>query len=473
MPRRHCDNKTRFILNNALPGTYQVVTHAGCLCNELRALCNRHLIDRSTIPFEKQYYHKLANKIFREFDIQPVDKVGYWTIINGYVGSKRLAYMRAYDQLKLQGFQKKFAYVKMFVKPDKFPSAKARVKPPRAIQYRGPEFNLEVARYLKPIEEAFYNLKSPSGFRFVAKGLNNVERALLLRDISLTYNNPAYVLLDHSHFDSTINVEHLRTCHRLYKRFNPSGHLQKLLQFQINNRGFTKNGIHYKVKGTRMSGDYDTALGNCIVNYIALRGWLKQCHVRGDIILDGDDSILIVERASLPYLDYSHFGKCGFETKHEVVYDLASVEFCQSKYMDCNPPRFSRNPIRALSRLNISVRDYYGSGWNRYQAGIGLGEMATNQGVPILYAVGRKLALLSNKPIFDTESYYKTVVNLDPPVIDAEVREQFYRAWGITPHDQELIESTYTPRLRSSASELIQCYYSLPEDAEETLPHTR
>lgn len=467
-PREHCVNTTTFVLNNAYTSTYRVVTHAGCICNEYRALTNRHLVDRSYIKFDASYYRRCARKVVRELDSATIDPVSYFDVISGYTGPKRKTYLRALEDINTYGFDKRWAYIKMFVKPDKYPAAKAAVKPPRAIQYRTPAYNLLMARYLKPMEEWFYQQTSPGGFRFIAKGLNNVQRAELLRDQTLTFKNPAFILLDHAAFDSTINVDHLKSTHNFYKRLNPSRRLQDLLKYQLKNKGFSKHGIRYTIKGTRMSGDYDTAFGNSFINYVVLRSWLRYNQVKGEIILDGDDSIVVVERSDIARLNFDHFEKCGFETKHQIVYNINEVEFCQSKYLPTEPPRFSRDPIRALSRLNISIKSYHGSGWRRYQAGIGRAEMALNQGVPILYRVGEKLAALSQRPIFDTETAYKIQVDTTfIPVTDA-VRVAFWRAWGISPAEQLSIESDYTPFLRAHCEELLQGYYSLPEDAETT-----
>lgn len=467
-PRQRCTNVTTFVVNNAFPGTYRVATHASCICNEVRALYNRHLVDRTTIKFESSYFKRMTRKVVRELDMRHISPVGYYNIINGYHGSKRNAYLRALDNIRLIGFDKRWTYVKMFVKPDKYPEDACLDKAPRAIQYRSPEFNLLIARYLKPIEEAFYSMTSPGGFRFVAKGLNNVQRAEELCRQAATFDNPCFVLLDHSAFDSTINTTHLNETHKFYEKLNNSRTFRSLMRHQLNNKGFSKHGIRYRIKGTRMSGDYDTALGNSFINYVVLRSWLRNHQVRGEILLDGDDSIVTINRSDLHRLDFDHFERCGFETKVEVVYDISEVEFCQSKYLPTNPPRFSRNPLRALSRLNISLRDYHGKGWARYQAGIGRGEMATNIGVPVMYAVGEKLAKLSSKPIYDTDIAYKIQVDMTPIPITDEVRDAYYRAWGISPSQQVAIESSYTPFVRARPFELIQSFLSLPTNAEAT-----
>lgn len=467
VPKLHCNNTTRFVVNNAYQGTYQVVTHAGCICNEIRALHNRHLIDRALPEYDKYFIRDCAKLVFQEFSFEILNPCSYWSIINSYVGRKRNTYMRAYEDIQTHGFLKSWAIVNMFVKPDKYPLAAAYDKAPRAIQYRRPAFNLILARYLHPVEKWLYEQLSPTGFRFIAKGLNNVDRAIELKRQSDSFSNPCYILLDHSAFDSSITQDHLKMCHKFYSKLIKSRTLQKLLRCQLVNKGYSRHGIKYKVTGTRMSGDFDTALGNCIVNYVALRSWLKMAKVRGEILLDGDDSIVTVERSNLARLDMGHFSKFGLTTKINVVHEITSVDFCQAIYLPSEPPRFARNPLRALSRYNISIRNYHGEGWFRYLAGIGLGEAAVSVGVPILEAIGHKLAALSTAPIFDTETWYKSNQSGTKVAITDEVRMHYYSAYGIAPEQQIAIESDYTPNLRSS-SELLQEFLSLPHDATET-----
>lgn len=462
-----CNNTTTFVVNNAFTGTYQAVTHAACVCNEMRALYNRHLIDRCLPEYDKYYYRGCFNSVLSEFHFSTLEPCSYYQIINRYHGSKKNAYMFAHQLITDYGYLRQWAAINMFVKPDKYPLQDAYDKAPRAIQYRRPAFNLMLARYLHPVEEWFYQQKSPTGFRFVAKGLNNVDRAILLKEVSESFQNPVYVLLDHSAFDSSITVDHIKSCHKFYNKLIKSRTMNKLLRSQLNNKGYSRHGIKYTIKGTRMSGDFDTALGNTLVNYAVLRSWLKLAGIRGEIILDGDDSIVVVERASLAKLDFNHFSRVGFSTKHSVVHDITEVEFCQGKYLPTNPPRFARNPLRALSRYNISVRNYHGPGWHRYLAGVGRGEMAVSSGVPILEAIGSKLANLSDKPLYDTESWYRSTTVGTVASITDEVRDAFCTAWGITPSQQINMESEYTPIIRAGP-QLIQAYYSLSDNASQS-----
>lgn len=155
----------------------------------------------------------------------------------------------------------------MFVKPDKYPEAAIRDKAPRAIQYRSPMYNLLIGRFLHVYEHALMEkLDGPSQTPFLAKGYNNQERAQILMEKISMFKNPQYICLDHSKFDSSISAELLKVEHLVYWKQFKNKWLRHLLKYQINNRGYTKSGIRYSIRGTRMSGDYNTGLGLSLIH---------------------------------------------------------------------------------------------------------------------------------------------------------------------------------------------------------------
>jgi hypothetical protein len=89
----------------------------------------------------------------------------------------------------------------------------------------------------------------------------------------------------------------------------------------------------YRKKGSRMSGDMNTALGNIILMTLMVYYYLQVRGVRGRLINNGDDCTLIVERADiLTVLDGLHdwFLQYGFNIVQEPVVDvLEKIEFCQ------------------------------------------------------------------------------------------------------------------------------------------------
>lgn len=242
-----------------LPMTHQVNVHRSCVCNELIALHNRHLLDRKTETYDPEYMRAGIVAAKRDF-ITYMDGTmpcTYWDVIKHYRGAKRAMYVRALDEIKVIGFQKQWARIKMFVKPDKYDAEKVLDKAPRAIQFRRPPFNLKLATFLKPIEERFYEYAPESnGFRhIIAKGKNNEQRAQDLVDMSSDFEHPVYLLLDHCKFDSSVTIEHLRMLAKIYLAILPYKTLKMLLRLQIHNKGRTQGGIAYSIDGTKMSGE--------------------------------------------------------------------------------------------------------------------------------------------------------------------------------------------------------------------------
>lgn len=427
------------------PHGYAVNVHANCVCNENISLRNRHLVDRTDIQFDKKLWKQVTNETMKFYpkDLQPTT---YEMIVGEYTGAKKRMYHNAMVDLRRSGLQRQHAVVKMFVKPDRYPVGDIGAKDPRAIQYRSPQFNLALGAYIKPFETEIYaTLKYgvQSSTRVIAKGLNNYERAELLLEKINGFRDPRFVLVDHSRFDSTISVAHLRTTHRKYLRAFSSARLYKLLQSQINNKGYTKHGIKYRAKGTRMSGDCDTGCGNSIVNADCLYGFLTRSGVsKYDFILDGDDSVVIIEQADVSKLEFQLFERLGFKTKYDVVKDLDEVEFCQSKIILAVRPVFSRNPARAMSHSMVTRKRYPRQTYGRWIAAVGECERACNLGVPVLQAYGHALSTVTTNLFLDEELRYRWEQGLhiknQPVTVDA--RASFALAWGVPWELQEYLE---------------------------------
>lgn len=446
IPPIHHTTTTKLHILQGHGFNYAIGVHANCPCNELVSLHNRHLVDRTMIPFDANLWRRVTRSTIKYYPVG-LTPVAYEDIIADYSGGKRRLYTNARHVLLTEGLQPKHFIIKMFVKPDRYPLDTIEKKAPRAIQYRSPEFNLVMGKYIKAYERELYGsltMGSASQTRVIAKGLNNYDRAeLFLRKVD-AFRNPRYLLLDHSQFDSTINVEHLKATHRRYQRAFASRTLQRCLKAQLKNTGYTKCGIKYRTRGTRMSGDPDTACGNSIVNAECLHAFLVESGVtKFDFLLDGDDSIVIVEATDIQNLDMTLFGRLGFQTKCEIVQDLDEVEFCQCKLIFAQRPVFSRNPARALSHSAASRQSYPNHHWRHWLAAVGSCEMACNLGVPVLQEYGRKLKSLSSKYLVDIdmqyrwESYEQDVAPMD---ITEDARLSFCLAWGVNPIIQQMLE---------------------------------
>lgn len=444
-------------LVQALHG-YRVATHAGCTCNELQALTKRHLIPRG-LQLDVNYFKSQCFDVHVDVG-RPLSKLEF---INNYSGAKKRSYSNAYHTLQQSVSFDALSRIKMFVKPDKLTIDKAETGAPRAIQYRTPEFNLLVGRWLKPYEEALYEqLKAPTGFKAIAKGMNNYQRAANIAEAAKLFQCPVFLLLDHAKFDSCVHKLLLKWTHRQYNRAFRNAFLRFLLSKTLINRCKSANGVKYKVEGTRMSGDYDTALGNCLVNFLLLTSWLKG--VYHHVLLDGDDSVVIVELKDLERVlaNFGHFAKMGFDTEMQVVYNINEVEFCRAKFLDIEPPRFARDPVRVMSNWNVANSFVAPEMLSRYLAGVGIGELACNAGVPILGPCARKLADLHTKPILQDSYRYAYGVDIGTELVSDDARLAFEDTFGISAREQLLIESEFAPSGVGDCARLLSHYESLP-----------
>lgn len=482
LPPTQCTHTTRWTVQQVIQPAHRVNVHNSCGCNEMHALQGRHLYNYEDDPklgplqFDEAYFKSKTRQFRKSLNIRP-HQVSYDTIINHYTGPKRKRYIAAAAEIKLRGLTDEFiqyiGLVSMFVKPDKYSEFDVWSKKPRAIQFRNPCYTLALSSLLHTIEQQYYQTVDWTGQRVVAKGLTNIERATNIVEASKLFDKPVYLLLDHSKFDAHVRVEHLRWLHGFYKwcyRGQPSRVklLDKLLKQQINNKCFTKNGIRYTVRGTRMSGDTDTSLGNTLLNHYMMTIVLTMKH---HLLVDGDDSVVVIEERDLPKFNLDKFRSLGMHTECQIVRELYDVEFCRSKLLPLDPPRFAREPRRALSNLNVCLKNYQGKAVLRHVAGLGLCEAAASQGVPILGPIAHKMAACSDRKLYDDDAWYRHYV--DGPIKEMEITDEarlaFMLAYGITPAQQVMVEQAYqTPRgLCTNTNYLV--YMSLPLAAQDLI----
>nr|UFZ21071.1 MAG: putative replicase [Planococcus ficus-associated tombus-like virus 1] len=374
--------------------------------------------------------------------------------ISHYTGRKKRAYYAAALDIKQLGYDEKWSQISMFIKADKYPEGEILAKAPRAIQFRNPRFNLLVGVWLKPLEEQFYELEH-EGMRCISKNMTPDQKASALLDMWDNIDDPIALLADHSKFDSHVLIAHLKQCHKFYGRFCASKHLRWLLSQTLVNRGMTSTGLRYKIRGTRMSGDYDTALGNSLVNYIVLKSWLKKAGIKAYFLLDGDDSVIVCSRKDLAKLDFGHFAKMGFKTLIEQADLPHLIEYCRSKVL-VDARHMARNWRRALSNYQSTIHYYPFRAMPRYLKGIALGDLVLSRGVPILQYWAQGLANLPGSPIYDPDSEWKRKITGEtkPVYVTMRDRVDYHDQWHVSPEEQLAFEALdVRAQLKASASE--------------------
>lgn len=409
----------------------QVAIHANCEHNQYAALARRHIVDRTYIPFQPRVWNywsrRALNGLFGKISGTAV-KLPYTAIPGFYTGGKREVYRRAVEHLTKYGSSPRDARVKMFVKPDKHTTCAIMDKAPRAIQYRNPKFNVAMMSYLRPVEELVCKVQH-RGVRVFAKGRNQQERAADILAAYNLYENCVVVGSDHAKFDSCVTAEHLRTTHKFYKKFYPGNKaLHKLLLCQLKNKG-SSQFFTYKVNGTRMSGDFDTGLGNSLINYCVLMSLLERFKIDGHIYLDGDDALIFMSAHDWGRVNLMHFAEMGFETVCSVN-DLTTAEFCRSKLIRCDPPIMARDPVRILSGLGVSYHSYPDHIWPEIFQGKIICELWANRGVPFMTEILESLSRNTNFKIDGENAYrWSLAKSHKPAIITDQAIADYIEAW--------------------------------------------
>jgi len=324
---------------------------------------------------------------------------------------------------------------------------------------------------MKPIEGAIYGLKSLKEFgvaratRLVAKGLNQTQRAKLLRDKSDQFSKPVFLGLDCSRFDQHVSLEQLEIEQSVYLGLLPNKRFAQLLSWQLHNKGKSLHGVKYKVVGRRMSGDFGTALGNCTLMIVMCIAAARQMELRKyDLLDDGDDCILIIEEEDLAKVKEqigTIFMSFGHELKVESVStSLYDVVFCQTRATYCSDGvvRMVRDWRKVLA-VGATSHDHYDNwrGGRKVLKAVGMCELALNRGVPVLqeYAMGLirlagdvglahsidRLGSVAYKASFEVP--LSQLETLKPVAISDTCRAMFECTWGCTVEEQLRLEAEF------------------------------
>lgn len=431
--------------------------HEHTVGEELRTLVNRHM-QRTPEAQTRSKAWRLLRKELRKLnaEIGVCSKTPIKDIIKNKPARAKHRFLAGVHEVKTLGLQPFHSKVKCMQKLELHDVTKLAGKEDRAIQYRSTAYNSEITRYLWQIEHRCFNQSKYNGFRWSAKGLTKARRAVLLMKMATSYEDPVFICADHSRFDAHVNVELLKEEHRFYNKCysNKSYSLKQLLKQQLINVGETKGGIKYKCVGKRMSGDCNTALGNSVLNYGMLAAWLSSSGVKGNILLDGDDSVIVVNRSDLAALDnvQEFMLRFGMVTEAEVVDDIREAEFCQSRVvLGRVGPYFCPNPIKILDTIR---RSPYVVDKSQHQpilrASIAC-ELIANPGMPLMKPYWK---WLSDHPgPSETPAHLQFRLREGYGVDDSELwkakmwkeptdeeRLSFAKAWGISPMHQVAIE---------------------------------
>lgn len=376
-----------------------------------------------------------------------------------YAGRRRTVYEKAADSLLVKPVTRGDAAVRTFTKCEK-------VKPgvPRVIQPRDPRYNVEVGRYIKPLEGPLYRaihrvfagLRSGGGGgHTVAKGLNVREIGRVIEAKFTALPDMVAIGLDASRFDQHTSVPALKAEHRSYLRCFPKSEraaLATLLGWQLDTkgRGFASDGrVKYHVSGGRMSGDMNTALGNCLLMCSMVYLFFLDQGIKGDLINNGDDCVIFIQKKDLQVLERlpEFFLEFGYTMKVEApAFCMEHIEFCQMR-----PVRIGgdwvmvRDPRKSLAKDSICLSGARpGKSWDRWLAAVGECNLALCGGVPVMQEFASLFVRESHGAPVDKHHVLREAGSyflrrgLHPKVlpVDDEARYSFWKAFGILPDTQ-------------------------------------
>jgi len=387
-----------------------------------------------------------------------------------YTGRRKVVYELAVESLRSRPVERRDSFLKTFTKAEKIlfysclAHVLAKVDPaPRVIQPRDPRYNVAVGRYLKPYEGMVYRaIGRLWGDITVAKGLNAEQRGKLVESKWNQFRSPVAVGLDASRFDQHVSADALRWEHSIYRLMNNDPEFAELLSWQVQNKGFgsARDGkVRYRVNGCRMSGDMNTALGNCLLMSSMVYAYLHSKGIKGSLINDGDDCVVFMEQHSLARftdgLDL-WFTEMGFNMKvEEPVYVLEQVEFCQCRPI-WTPDGYVmvRNVRQSLGKDSVSLKPLDNfkvfEKWCYEVGGCGL---SLTGGIPVVShfykclqraSHGRSAGRLGFDPVFETGMRMMAKgMSREDKTIHHKTRFSFYLAFGIQPDSQVLWEKYY------------------------------
>lgn len=454
-----CESRRRLVrIVPPIYGLWHCYTHTNCICNDTIACVNR-VIGKVPLPNEVGL-RRLRYGVRHVFTPRIMAPLTLVEACATFKGTKNKLYKRALESLSLEPLSQRDARIKAFVKAERF-NPEDKVNPdPRMIQARDPRYNLHLARYLRSVEHLVYGALDVFGLPIIVKCKNPLQRAELLLAKWELFTDPVCFSLDCSRWDKHVALDVLRVEHKFYRACYPGdAELNQLLKWQEKNSCVTSNGLRYKVVGGRMSGDMNTALGNCLLAVGMVYGAMFALGIKQFSVLDdGDDCLVIVERsdferanARLPaiFLDY------GQELKIEnVACEPQGVVFCQSKLTwNGDQYTFARNWRKVLSQACTGTKHWNDPFMVRPMFGLlGDCEMAQHRGIPILQAFAVRLrqlsgGLRSSMAHMDSSYQYRIaqyqlddIANIKSRIITDRARVEFEKTWGVSPSEQIAIE---------------------------------
>lgn len=391
------------------------------------------------------------------------------SFVEMYQGRRRVVYEKALESLLQLGVTKRDSHIKPFVKAEKGKLGSR----PRVIQPRSPRYNVEVGKFIKPLEEHIYKaIERVCGTPTVMKGYNAREVGNIIATKWGMFTDPVGLGLDAVSFDQHYSRDALKWEHSCYipcfRSPDDRAELSKLLSWQLRNKGWghcSDGKLKYSVDGRRMSGDMNTASGNCLFMCAAVVSYCWKLKIKFQLVNNGDDCVVIVERRDMARFKAgvsNWFLDLGFTLQVEdPVFELERLEFCQAHPVFDGQSYVMVRNLRAFTKDSCCLiplnSDYTRKSWF---GAVGDAGMSLTGGLPIwqeFYALYQRTAgAMSSvrrrrgaQHILDQAAFETGMMFAAKGMqrrygdVSAQARYSFWLAFGITPDHQVAVERLY------------------------------
>lgn len=379
-----------------------------------------------------------------------------------YHGPRKTRYLKAAEDLARDPVKREDAHIKFFLKFETY-DFETKIPSPRGINPRSDRYAVSLGSYIRPIEKRIYkNISRVFGYRVVLKGMNQAARGEIISSYWNEFVNPVAIPIDASRFEQSVDEAILEWEHSIYQSFYlGDGKLAKMLRWQRLNIGrcYLEDGkLKFKIRGKRMSGDVNTALGNCLISAACGHAYLSHANIlKHRFFCDGDDAVLIIERSDLLRVQRTlkpWYAELSFRMKVEKpVFILEELDFCQSRPVYTTEGYIMvRVPYRALSKDAVSKKPLDNHRvYRRWMRAVGEGGMSLSGGIPVMQAYYKAILdaagdikPLQNDPVQRDFTAYKLIgMNRKYAPVQERVRASFCLAFGIDPASQRVIERYY------------------------------
>jgi len=382
--------------------------------------------------------------------------------VDSFNGRKKTLYWNALKTFEQRGLDFKDSFIQVFGKCERTNITEKPDAVMRVISPRGKIFNIEVGRFLKPLEKSLYQaiddiFHEPT----VMKGYNVKQLAGILSYKWNGFRQPVAIGIDAKRFDQHCGETALKWEHSVYKGIFPFEHkFHTVLDWQVENKcfGYTYDGkLKYK-SSSRASGDVNTGSGNTCISAGMLHAFMKFCKVSHySAVVNGDDVVLIVDKKHLSTIMNklkSWYFTMGFQMEVSNPVDVfEQIEFCQmSPVVDKDGYLMVRKPKYAIAKDCISIKPLDNvKVFKKWVSAVGQGGLSIAAGMPIfqefytcLIRAASGVKPLRDDPTQDTGMMVWSVnMARNYSDISEETRESFYYAFGVLPDSQVSIENYY------------------------------